>query len=92
VSFLTQGRVRPVDVFGYDRLDAPDEGFAKRVDPYTSDWLTIYVAHAPEKAVFKGRLETMAGWAAERGHRWLEQIRIAQRSGEALFIVYRYLP
>ena len=91
VRFLTAGRVQPVDVFGYDRIDAPDPGFADRVGPYLEDWQTIYVGHAPEKAVFKGRLEAMAGWASERGWRWLEQIRIAQRSGEAVFIVYRFL-
>jgi 4-amino-4-deoxy-L-arabinose transferase-like glycosyltransferase len=91
VRFLTAGRVQPVDVFGYDRLDAPDPGFAGRVAPYLEDWQTIYVGHAPEKAVFKGRLEAMAGWASERGWRWLEQIRIAQRSGEPVFIVYRFL-
>ena len=33
----------------------------------------------------------MARCAAERGWQWLEQIRIAQRSGEAVFIVYRFL-
>ncbi len=91
VRFLTQGRVVPVDVFGYDRLDAPDGGFETRVAPYLEDWQTIYVAHAPEKAVFQGRVEAMAGWAAARGWRWLEQIRIAQRSGEAVFIVHRFL-
>jgi hypothetical protein len=91
VRFLTAGRVQPVDVFGYDRLDAPDPGFATRVEPYLEDWQTIYVGHAPERAVFKGRLEAMAGWAADRGWRWLEQIRIGQRSGEAVFIVYRFL-
>jgi hypothetical protein len=91
VRFLTAGRVQPVDVFGYDRIDAPDPGFAARVGPYLEDWQTIYVGHAPEKVVFKGRLEAMAGWAAERGWRWLEQIRIAQRSGEPAFIVYRLL-
>jgi hypothetical protein len=91
VRFLTAGRVQPIDVFGYGRVDAPDPGFATRVGPYLEDWQTIYVAHAPEKAVFKGRLEAMAGWAAERGWRWLEQIRIGQRSGEPVFIVYRFL-
>jgi 4-amino-4-deoxy-L-arabinose transferase-like glycosyltransferase len=91
VRFLTADRVRPVDVFGYERLDAPDEGFARRMGPYLEDWQTIYVGHTPEKTVFRGRIETMAAWASERGWRWLEQIRIGQRSGEAVFIVHRFL-
>ena len=92
VRFLTAGRVQPVDVFGYDRLDAPDDGFARRMEPYMTTWLTVYVAHAPDKAVFRGRVEAIQGWAAERSKDWKEERRIAQRSGEALFILYRYLP
>ncbi len=91
VRFLTAGRVQPVDVFGYNRLDAPDPGFAARVGPYLADWQTIYVAHSPEKTVFKGRVEAMGSSAAERGWRWLEQVRIGQRSGQPVFIIYRYL-
>lgn len=92
VRFLTAGRVQPVDVFGYDRLDAPDADFAKRLEPYMTTWLTVYVSHAPDKAVFKGRVEAIEGWAAERGKDWMEEVRIAQRSGEPVFILHRYLP
>ncbi len=91
VQFLTAGRVNPVDVFGYTRIDAPDPGFADRVEPYLEDWQTIYVAHSPENVVFKGRLEAIAEWAAERGWRWFEQIRFGQRSGDPVYIVYRFL-
>ena len=92
VRFLTAGRVQPVDVFGYDRLDAPDADFAKRLEPYMTTWLTVYVSHAPDKTVFQGRVEAIEGWAAERGKDWMEEIRIAQRSGEPVFIIHRYLP
>jgi len=91
VQFLTAGRVNPIDVFGYARIDAPDPGFIERVEPYLQDWQTIYVAHAPENAVFKGRLEAMTAWAAERGWRWFEQIRFGQRSGDAVYIIYRFM-
>lgn len=91
VQFLSGGRVTPVDVFGYERLDAPDPGFIERVEPYLQDWQTIYVGHAPENTIFKGRLEAMTGWAAERGWRWFEQIRFGQRSGDAVYIIYRFM-
>lgn len=91
VRFLTAGRVQPVEVFGYDRLDAPDAAFMDRLASYLADWQTIYVAHAPGKAVFQGRVEAMAARAAEVNFRWLEQIRFAQRSGEWMFIVHRFL-
>ncbi len=74
-----------------DRLDAPDGGFETRVKPYLEDRQTIYVAHAPEKAVFQGRAEAMAGWSRGAAGAGSEQIRIAQRSGEAVFIVHRFL-
>jgi hypothetical protein len=92
VRFLTAGRVQPVDVFGYDRIDAPDEGFAKRLEPHMTTWLTVYISHAPDKTVFQGRTDAIAGWAAERGKDWMEEMRIAQRSGEPVFILHRYLP
>ena len=91
VQFLTAGRVNPIDVFGYARIDAPDPGFIERVEPYLQDWQTIYVAHAPENTIFKGRLEAMTGWTAERSWRWFEQIRFGQRSGDAVYIVYRFM-
>jgi FtsH-binding integral membrane protein len=90
VHFLTKGRVQPVDVFGYDRLDAPDAGFRKRMKPYLDNWESIYVTHAPDKTVFKGRVEVIEGEAAAIGFRWLEQIRFGQRSGEPVFMVNRF--
>jgi 4-amino-4-deoxy-L-arabinose transferase-like glycosyltransferase len=92
VHFLTAGRVQPIDVFGYDRIDGPDQGFAERLEPYMTTWLTVYISHAPDKTVFKGRTEAIAGWAAERSKDWMEEMRIAQRSGEPVFILHRYLP
>jgi len=91
VQFLSAGRVTPVDVFGYTGIDVPDPGFIERVEPYLQDWQTIYVAHAPENTIFKGRLEAMTGWTAERSWRWFEQIRFGQRSGDAVYIVYRFM-
>lgn len=91
VQFLSAGRVAPVDVFGYTGIDAPDPGFIERVEPYLQDWQTIYVAHAPENTIFRGRLEAMTAWTAERGWRWFEQIRFGQRSGDAVYIIYRFM-
>jgi hypothetical protein len=89
VNFLTAGRVQPVDVFGYDRLDAPDDGFMARITPYLDNNTTIWVAHPPEKAVFKGRLAAIEALRVN-GSKWLEQIRFGQRSGETVYIVHRF--
>jgi hypothetical protein len=90
VRFLTQGRVQPADVFGYDRLDAPDAGFMARMEPYLADWQSVYVIHAPEKTVFQGRVQAIENQARAIGFRWLEQIRFSQRSGEPVFMVHRF--
>jgi hypothetical protein len=90
VRFLTQGRVQPTDVFGYDRLDAPDPGFMARMKPYLDDWQSIYLIHAPDKTVFRGRVQAIQAQADAISFRWLEQIRFGQRSGEPVFMVNRF--
>lgn len=92
VRFLTEGRVAPVEVFGYGRLDAADDGFAGRVAPWLQDNNTVYVGHPPEKAVFRGRVEAMAELAASAGRLWLQEAWFSDRSGEVLFVIYRSIP
>ncbi len=92
LSFLTAGRVNPVEVFGYERLDAPDAGFAGRVEGLLADSSTVYVGPPPEKAVFRGRVEAMAELAAQQGRVWLQEAWFSQRSGDVLFVIYRAIP
>lgn len=89
VRFLTQNRVQPVDVFGYDRMDAPDPDFMDRLAPYLDNPETVYVAPPRNKAVFKGRLEMIDALTA-KGSVWVEQIRFSQRSGEAVYFIHRF--
>lgn len=89
VRFLTAGRVNPIEVFGYDRMDAPDPGFAERVSPFLDDSHSLYIAHAPDAAVFRGRVEALSALAAERGLSLVEERRFSERNGTPLFIVYR---
>ncbi len=92
VRFLTAGRVNPIEVFGYDRLDAPDPGFADRIAPWLADNNTVFVGPAPERAVFRGRVEAMAALASQHNRLWLQEAWFMQRSGEVLFIIYRSIP
>ncbi|MBC7226698.1 MAG: glycosyltransferase family 39 protein [Thermoflexales bacterium] len=89
VQFLTVGRVAPVEVFGYEQLHEPDAGFSERVRPFLEDPTTLYVAHAPEDAVFRGRVEALGALAAERGMQLQEVGRVAERSFRPLFLIYR---
>ncbi|OQA44620.1 MAG: Dolichyl-phosphate-mannose-protein mannosyltransferase [Chloroflexi bacterium ADurb.Bin325] len=92
LRFLTAGRVNPVEVFGYDRLDAADEGFVGRVGPYLTDQDNVYLAHAAEQTVFQGRVQALEAAANSQGWLLLQQAWFAQRSGDVLFIVYRAVP
>jgi len=92
LRFLTAGRVNPIEVFGYERLDAADEGFAGRVGPYLTDQNNVYLAHAPGQTVFQGRLEALDAAASSQGWLLLQQAWFTQRSGDVLFIVYRAIP
>jgi hypothetical protein len=89
VRFLTAGRVNPIEVFGYERLDGPDAGFAGRVAPFLDNPHNLYVAHAGEFVVFRGRVEALEQAAAARGLRLAEAARFGERSGRPLFLVYR---
>ena len=89
VRFLTAGRVSPIEVFGYERLDAADAAYAARVGTFLDRPDTLYLAHTAENTVFGGRVEALAALAAERGLTLREAARFAERSGRPLFVIYR---
>jgi len=89
VRFLTAGRVNPIEAFGYGAVDAADPGFAGRVRPFLDNPAYVYLAHAPEATIFRGRVEALAALARQQGAELREEIRFADRSGQPLFVVYR---
>jgi hypothetical protein len=92
LRFLTAGRVAPVEVFGYDTLNAPDAGFAERIAPYLADNHNIYIAHADDRTVFRARVQALQALAEQKGMWLLQQAWFTERSGDVLFIVYRAYP
>jgi hypothetical protein len=92
VQFLTAGRVNPVEVFGYDRLDAPDAGFGERMSGFLDDPGSLYLAHMPDVTVFGGRVDALKALAAEKGLELEEEGRFSERSGHPLFVLYRAAP
>jgi hypothetical protein len=90
IAYLTAGRVRPVEIFGYERLDAPDDHFADRLHPFLGNPANVYILHTPEDTIFRGRravLEQLA--AAGSGGSPREERIIAERSGRPLFVIVR---
>ncbi len=89
VRFLTAGQVNPVELFGYDRLDAPDPGFSERLKPFLARPETLYLLHAPSDIVFQGRREVLEALAAEAGRRVVQERVILERTQRPLFLVVR---
>lgn len=67
VQFLTQGRINPVERFGFQSLDQPSANFATDVTPYLADRDTYYIFRAPEETVYKGRREAFEELVRQRG-------------------------
>ena len=87
VQFLTQGRINPVELFGFQSFDRPDPDFAATVAPYLKDRDTYYIFHAPEETVYKGRREALEALIRQQGLVPDSKRIIYDRSARPLFIV-----
>ncbi|GIV77180.1 MAG: hypothetical protein KatS3mg050_1574 [Litorilinea sp.] len=89
VRFLSQGTVRPIEIFGYERLDGPDAGFVQRLEAFLQNRDNVYLLHAPGQTVFQGRREA---WMAEAAARGLQPVLLAdfrQRDGTPVYELWR---
>jgi len=89
IRYLTAGRVQPIEVFGYDSLDAPDPDFAERINRLLDNPDTLYLAHLPEYTVFRERVNTLADLASKRGLTLRQRALYTERDGTPLIIMYR---
>lgn len=86
IRFLTRGEVRPVEIFGYESFHAPDPGFAERASLFLSSG-AIFIAHAPEDTVFKGRVEALENLAHEKGLKLKMIALLRERSGRPIYLI-----
>lgn len=91
IYFLTSGRVQPVELFGYERLDAPDAGFAGRLRPFLEP-TAVFLFHVPEEEVFRGRRQVFDRAVAEAGLVPRVEEVFYERSGRWLFVLTRVEP
>jgi hypothetical protein len=89
LRYLTENRVQPLEQFGYERLDAPDDGFAGRLAPLLDDSSRLYVFHMPDNTVFQGRREALEAAAAARGLALVMEEAFYDRSGRPVYVVVR---
>ncbi len=92
VFLLTGGEVSPQDVFGYDNLQKPDEGFRKRILLFLRDRQQVYLLHSPDATVFKGREKAFEEEASRLGLKPKTVAVFAERSGRPLFEVMSVEP
>lgn len=64
VRYLTEGTVRPIEIFGYASPTAPDPDFAARLGQFAGNPDNVYLLHAPEFTVFAGRRDVFFETAA----------------------------
>lgn len=86
VEFLTGGRVRPAEIFGYDWR--ADEAFSQRLAPYLDDPGNVYVFHSPAETVFPRR-EAFDALVASRGQATTTEEVYRQKDGKAMFTVVK---
>jgi 4-amino-4-deoxy-L-arabinose transferase-like glycosyltransferase len=87
VRYLTENRVQPLEIFGYQRLEQPDDGFAGRVEQFLADPTRVYIVRMPGETVFQGRREALESLAAAQGQRLVVREAIYDRSGQVMFVL-----
>jgi len=87
VQFLTQGRVNPVEQFGFEYLDHPSPDFAADMAAYLEDQDTYYIFHAPAETVYRGRREIFEELVRQRGLVPDGKRIIYDRNARPLFVV-----
>ncbi len=88
ILFLTQGRVDPQEVFGFESLEEPDVGFWERLFPHLADPGTIYIFHSPEETIFE-RWDYFETLVAERGKGIRVEKVFTDRSGKQMFVLIK---
>lgn len=86
VQFLTEGRVRPIEVFGYEWRE--DEGFAQRIETFLGNPDSVYIFHAPTETVFP-RQEAFDRLVRQTGRVSATEMVIRQRDGKPMFTLVR---
>jgi hypothetical protein len=86
VEFLTEGRIRPIEVFGYEWNDS--SAFQARLSSFLGNPDTVYVFHSPAETVFPRR-DAFDALVAQRGAVTQTEQVIRQPDGKPVFMLVR---
>ncbi len=89
---VTQGRVNPIEIFGYEPYDHPDADFPQRVQPLLQRADTYFLVHAADRTNFPGRREAIQAQARQMGIPLETVAVIRERSGAVHTEVWHPVP
>ncbi|MFN8440596.1 MAG: hypothetical protein U0175_07505 [Caldilineaceae bacterium] len=89
VRYLSEGTVRPIEIFGYESLQQPDPAFQDRLAPFLQNPDNVYLLRAPQRTVFVGRREAFLQAVEHLGQSAKLEKTFAQRNREVLFELWR---
>jgi hypothetical protein len=92
VRYLSEGTVQPIEIFGYDSPDRPDEAFTLRLAPFLENPDNVYLLRAPGQSVFQGRREIFFEQVDQVGREAILERSFTQRDGLHLFELWRIRP
>jgi hypothetical protein len=89
IRYLSEGSVRPIEIFGYTSVTAPDDDFQRQLVPFLENADNIYLLHAPGQAVFNGRREAFFEQVHLLNKTSVLERSFAQKDGTPLFELWR---
>jgi len=92
IRFLSEGTVTPIEIFGYESLQAPDAAFAERLSPFLDNPNNLYLLHASGATVFAGRREQFFQLCQTLNCQPVLETQFNQRDGTPLYELWRAVP
>ena len=89
IRYLSEGSVRPIEVFGYSSLSEPDDAFIQRIEPFLGNVDNVYLLRAPGNELFRGRREVFERTVNERDGRLEREQVYTQQDGTHLYELWR---
>jgi hypothetical protein len=89
VRYLSEGRVMPIEIFGYNSLHTPDADFVTRLQLFLPNTANVYLLHAPDATVFAGRREIFLQESIASGGQPVLEQTFSQRDGQVLIELWR---
>ncbi|MEM7534873.1 MAG: hypothetical protein AAF639_22035 [Chloroflexota bacterium] len=89
IRYLSEGTVRPIEIFGYESTTEPDAGYVDRLHVFLPHTDTVYLLRAPHATVFQGRRAAFMETSTNHGYIPSLLQTFSQRDGTPLFEVWQ---